>query len=117
MKFSFWLWFKSLAAFLRRAPMTYAGSWLDDDREALATFLASPCGRHLKRQLLAQVAAANERAVMSGGDPLTAGWAQGYRALLGTLDAFAELPAADQLADNTAAGKTTVPPAAETYAP
>lgn len=117
MKFSFLLWIKSLAAFLRRAPMTYAGQWTEDNRQALATFMASNTGRALKRQLLAQISAANERAAISGGDPIIAGWAQGYRALVGTLDAFAELPTAHEMAETTAAGRNTVPPAADQYAP
>jgi hypothetical protein len=117
MKFSFLLWIKSLAAFLRRAPMTYAGHWTEDNRLALATFMASNTGRALKRQLLAQISAANERAAISGGDPIIAGWAQGYRALVGTLDAFAELPTAHEMAETTAAGRNTVPPAADQYAP
>jgi hypothetical protein len=116
MKFSFLLWFKSLAAFLRRAPMTHAGVWTEEHRIGLAGFLASTTGRALKRELLAQVAAANERAAISGGDAVIAGWAQGYRALVGTLDAFAELPTAHESAD-TAGGRNTVTPSAEQYAP
>ena len=115
MRFSLRLWIRSLTAFLRRAPITSAGEWNEDDREALAQFLATTTGRHLRKQLTAQIASANERCVMNAGDPLSAGWAQGYRALLGTLTAFSEL-SPEQIETNPAPGGLTTPRAADIYA-
>jgi hypothetical protein len=78
--------FRALLTFASRTRWSTPPEWTEADSRSLATFLSSPSGAKLSAILHSEIAAANERAAMSGGatpnrTAFDCGWACGYRGL------------------------------------
>jgi hypothetical protein len=73
--------------FCRKAPLAQKPEWTPENAEILARFLQGPTGARLRAALIAEIAAANERAAMKAA-PFDCGWACGYRGLYAWFEAL-----------------------------